>query len=199
LKLESFTKFVDFILGDKVANLRLPSSSGKEQFPPRPPWTIVLAFEYKLRAEAMRMVVEDGETIAGALEKVVKDPSLKETYFTTPLALHAAEQPSKYRKGPTRHCDIRSCLEKLVPNIVVREFDICRDDKHDLAQANVWEEIYAVLAKPNTVFITSPPCNTHSRARHRKPGPQPLRSSVWPRGFPWLTPPKAAAVEAQTI
>ena len=99
LKLESFTKFVDFILGDKVANLRLPSSSGKEQFPPRPPWTIVLAFEYKLRAEAMRMVVEDGETIAGALEKVVKDPSLKETYFTTPLALHAAEQPSKYRKG----------------------------------------------------------------------------------------------------
>ena len=99
LKLESFTKFVDFILGDKVANLRLPSSSGKEHFPPRPPWTIVLAFEYKLRAEAMRMVVEDGETIAGALEKVTKDPSLKETYFTTPLALHAAEQPSKYRKG----------------------------------------------------------------------------------------------------
>ena len=45
------------------------------------------------------MVVEDGETIAGALEKVVKDPSLKETYFTTPLALHAAEQPSKYRQG----------------------------------------------------------------------------------------------------
>ena len=99
LKLESFTKFVDFILGDKVANLRMPSSNGKEQFPPRPPWTIVLAFEYKLRTEAMRMVVEDGETIAGALEKVVKDPSLKETYFTTPLALHAAEQPSKYRKG----------------------------------------------------------------------------------------------------
>ena len=74
----------------------------------------------------------------------------------------------------------------MVPNIVVREFDICRDDKHDLTQANVWGEIYALLAKPNT----------HSRARHRKPGPQPLRSSVWPRGFPWLSPPKAAAVDA---
>ena len=83
-----------------------------------------------------------------------------------------------------------------MPGIVVREFDICRDDKHDLTQANVWEEIYALLSKPNTVFITSPPCNTHSRARHKKPGPQPLRSSVWPRGFPWLAPPKAAAVEA---
>ena len=83
-----------------------------------------------------------------------------------------------------------------MPNIVVREFDICRDDKHDLTQANVWGEIYALLAKPNTVFITSPPCNTHSRARHRRPGPQPLRSSVWPRGFPWLSPPKAATVDA---
>ena len=83
-----------------------------------------------------------------------------------------------------------------MPNIVVREFDICRDDKHDLTQANVWGEIYALLAKPNTVFITSPPCNTHSRARHGRPGPQPLRSSVWPRGFPWLSPPKAATVDA---
>ena len=99
LRLETFTKFVDFILGDRVANLRLPSSTGKDQHPTRPPWAIVLAFEHKLRSEAMRMVVDDGETIASAMEKVTKDPSLKETYFTTPLALHAAEQPSKYRKG----------------------------------------------------------------------------------------------------
>ena len=99
LRLETFTKFVDFILGDRVANLRLPSSTGKDQRPTRPPWAIVLAFEHKLRSEAMRMVVDDGETIASAMEKVTKDPSLKETYFTTPLALHAAEQPSKYRKG----------------------------------------------------------------------------------------------------
>ena len=97
--------------------------------------------------------------------------------------------------GPSRYCDIRSCLEQLIPGISVLEFDICRDDKHDLTRDSVWEQIFGLVAKPRTAYITSPPCNTHSRARHRKPGPQPLRSSVWPRGFPWLTPAKAAAVE----
>ena len=97
--------------------------------------------------------------------------------------------------GPSRYCDIRSCLEKLIPGICVGEFDICRDDKQDLTQDSVWEEIFRLVAKPRTVFITNPPCNTHSRAWRRKPGPQPLRSSVWPRGFPSLTPTKATAVE----
>ena len=97
--------------------------------------------------------------------------------------------------GPSRHCDMRSCLEQLIPGVNVLEFDICRDDKHDLTQDSVWEKIFRLVTKPRTVFFTSPPCNTHSRARRRKPGPQPLRSSVWPRGFPWLAPAKAAAVE----
>ena len=93
LKLETITKFVDFILGDRVANLRLPSSTGKDT---RPPWAVVLAFEHKLRAEAMRMVVDDGETIASAMEKVTKDPSLKETYTSPRLWRYM--QPS----NPTR-------------------------------------------------------------------------------------------------
>ena len=74
----------------------------------------------------------------------------------------------KFRIGPSspsRYCDIRYCLEKLIPAIRVLEFDICRDDKKDLAEASVWDEIYALVAKPNTAFVTSPPCNMHSRAR----------------------------------
>ena len=47
----------------------------------------------------MKLVVDDAITLAEALEQVVADPSLKETWFTTPLALHVAEQPRKYRKG----------------------------------------------------------------------------------------------------
>ena len=100
LKLETFTKFVDFILGDRAANPRLPSSTGKDQYPTRPPWAVVLAFEHKLRAKAMRLAVDDGETIASAMEKVTKDPSLKETYFTTPLALRSrATQQVQKRRG----------------------------------------------------------------------------------------------------
>ena len=105
LKLEHFTRFVEFIMGDRVAGLRLPSPHGKDAVPSRPPWTVVLSFEFKLRVEAMKLVNEEGQTMAEALEAVTKDPSLKETWFTTPLALHAAEQPTKYRKGQGKKSD----------------------------------------------------------------------------------------------
>ena len=46
-----------------------------------------------------------GERLADALEAVTRDASLKEAYFTTPLALATAGQPSKYHKagGKSRH------------------------------------------------------------------------------------------------
>ena len=98
IKLEHFTKFVDFILEDKVAGLRVPLSSGGDVVG-RPPWQVVLGFEQKLRTEAFKSVVEDGTKLVDALDAVQQDPSLKETYFTTPLALQAVAQPTKYFKG----------------------------------------------------------------------------------------------------
>ena len=101
LKLETSTRFVEYIMGDKMAGLRLPSASGADALQ-RPPWAVVLSYEFKLRNEAFKMVVDDGITMAEAFEMVVKDPSLKETYFTTPLALRIAETPQKFRKGNLR-------------------------------------------------------------------------------------------------
>ena len=37
------------------------------------------------------------------------------------------------------------------------------------------------------LLIASPPCRTFSRARSAGKGPPPLRSSVFQRGFPWLS------------
>eukprot|EP00439_Symbiodinium_sp_Y106_P034383 s6829_g4.t1 len=102
LKLEHFVKFVDFVLGDKVAGLRLPTASGVDTTFNRPPWQVVLSFELKLRTEAMKMVIDDGSKLSDALEAVTKDPSLKESFFTTPLALHSLQSlssPLKYHKG----------------------------------------------------------------------------------------------------
>ena len=76
IKLEHFTKFVDFILGDKVAGLRVPLSSGGDVVG-RPPWQVVLGFEQKLRTEAFKSVVEDGAKLVDALDAVQQDPSLK--------------------------------------------------------------------------------------------------------------------------
>ena len=100
LKLEHFTKFVDFILGDKVAGLRLPSTARSDMPHARPPWQVVLR-EWKLRYEAFKLVVDDGETLADALSSVMKDPSLKESYFTTPLALQGHGEVQ--RCGVARH------------------------------------------------------------------------------------------------
>ena len=56
------------------------------------PWccslsTLVLQFEHRLRREAFKLVNKGEKTLAEALEAVTKDAELKESYFTTPLAL----------------------------------------------------------------------------------------------------------------
>ncbi|CAE7351564.1 unnamed protein product [Symbiodinium sp. CCMP2592] len=99
LQLEDFTRFVEYILGDRVGNLKLPTASGQETQFNRPPWNIVLSYEYKLRVEAFKMILEGTATMSEALRAVREDPSLKEAYFTTPLALHTAGTPTKFRKG----------------------------------------------------------------------------------------------------
>ena len=89
LTAEPFLKFVDFILGDRVWGIQVPTQAGESQRL-KPDWAIVLAFEYKLRKEAMKLVTNSGHTLADALAAVIRDPDLKEAYFTTPIALKAA-------------------------------------------------------------------------------------------------------------
>ena len=99
LSMGHFTRLVDFVLGEKVNLLTIPCSAGLETLYRSPPWEIVLAYEYRLRKEAFRRVTEEGSTLAEALDAVIKAPDLKETYFTTPLALAFVERPAKWPKG----------------------------------------------------------------------------------------------------
>ena len=116
LKLENFTRFVEFILGDKVAGLRLPSPHGKDAVPSRPPWTVVLSFEFKLRVEAMKLVNEEGQTMAEALEAVMKDPSLKGDLVHDPrlLCMQLSSQPST-AKVRARKAIVRTRLHRRFP------------------------------------------------------------------------------------
>ena len=88
-----FNRFVDFILGEKVYNIHVPSLVGDGQTRVKPDWGIILSFEHRLRKEAFKLVVRDGTTLADALNQVIHDAELKETYFTTPVALRAAMTP----------------------------------------------------------------------------------------------------------
>ena len=100
-----FQKFTEFILGDRVYGLQLPSASGDATTQKvKPDWSIVLAYEFKLRKEAMKKVLA-GHTLADSLDAVIHDPDLKEAYFTTPMALRASmpdPQPSKYFRGNSK-------------------------------------------------------------------------------------------------
>ena len=68
--------------------IQIPTGEGNQQ-KVKPDWAIVLAYEQKLRKEAMKRVLE-GHTLAEAMVSVTKDADLKEAYFTTPVALKSA-------------------------------------------------------------------------------------------------------------
>ena len=90
LTADPFNKFVDFILGEKVYNIHGPSVHGESSQRVKPDWSIILNFEHRLRKEAFKLVVRDGFALADALRNVIRDAELKETYFTTPVALKTA-------------------------------------------------------------------------------------------------------------
>ena len=87
---EPFNRFVDYILGEKVYSVQIPSLQGEGHQKVKPDWSIVLGYEHKLRKEAFKLVIKEGHTLANALSMVIRDADLKETYFTTPVALRAA-------------------------------------------------------------------------------------------------------------
>jgi hypothetical protein len=106
---QSFGKFTDFVLGDRVATLKVPCPMTGTMQPVAPPWHIVLHFEQKLREAAFRLIRDDGLTLDAALKQVVRDSELKELHFTGILAITARktshppptvdrEQGGKWRK-----------------------------------------------------------------------------------------------------
>ena len=96
--------------------------------------------------------------------------------------------------GSPRDGDIRWQLEQLCKqrrvSLDMKEFDYVRDPLQDLASQGLWDSILKDCnAGAFDVAVLSPPCNTFSRARWNfcgRFGPRPLRSSHFPKGFPWL-------------
>ena len=85
LEMNTWLKYIDFVLGDKVYGLKL-TMDGQTQAV-QPPWTVLLTYEHRLRKEAFKLVVAGSHTLVQALQHVVKDSDIKECYFTTPIAL----------------------------------------------------------------------------------------------------------------
>ena len=97
---KTFGDFADYVLGDKVATLKVPDPKTGAMLPLSPPWNIVLHYETKLREAAMDLVSEDSLTLAAAMAKVVKDSELKELYFTGILSVTSSWLASRESATP---------------------------------------------------------------------------------------------------
>lgn len=94
--------------------------------------------------------------------------------------------------GAERKCDIEDCLKQLQAEYKVEvechSIDLVRGEDHNILDDQLWPRLRKDIQdrKYNAVIIT-PPCNTHSRARHSTvKGPSPVRSRKYPYGYPWL-------------
>ena len=98
---------------------------------------------------------------------------------------------------------MKQCLKKLAFKhqfeLEIREVDIERSSDDDLTKSQLWDELLEQIRSGQfDVVFMSPPCNTWSRVRYqwqKFPGPRPVRSAVWPMGFPWLSNKQKEVVE----
>ena len=94
--------------------------------------------------------------------------------------------------GMPRRADIKAELMAIAAassrEVAVEEVDICRGSGHDMLDDRVFNIcLHKIRQRHYDVVIVTPPCNTFSRARCNKgTGPPPIRSRVYPWGFPWL-------------
>ena len=76
LEPQTFVLFSDFCLGNRVYGMEAKTDDGTVVA--RPPWPLVLSFEFEMRRRAMEGLVDhDYTTIAEAMKAVTKDQELK--------------------------------------------------------------------------------------------------------------------------
>jgi len=88
---EPWADFANYLLGEKVYLMKIPVPStggkGTEQTPVRPPWQVLLTYEHEIRKEAIKRAYQGSQPLAETLLAVMRDPQIKEQYFTSPIAL----------------------------------------------------------------------------------------------------------------
>ena len=77
-----FYDYADFLLGPRVRDLLAKDSGGN--FLSRPPFSLVLSYEYQLR-KRMAHLMNDGMSLKGAMKMAMECSETREVHFLTPL------------------------------------------------------------------------------------------------------------------
>lgn len=90
-----FSKYVDWLLGEKVYGLQIPRIGGEGMQPLNPPWTVLLRYEQQVRKEAYKQVLRQNRRIRETLEEAMRNSEIKEVHFISPVALSMASVSPK--------------------------------------------------------------------------------------------------------
>ena len=102
--------------------------------------------------------------------------------------------------GEVRRGDIQEWMVKTAPKysllINFTEIDLLKGGAaHDLSDPCIRDACLEALGTADIVFCT-PPCSSFSRSQWSNSfGPPPLRSFMYPKGFPWLASGEKAKIE----
>ena len=83
---EVWLSHLEYVLGEDVAQFEQTVLEVKI----RPPWNVVLTYEYQIRKEACRLVLFEGSTLGVAMKTARDSTTVKEKYFSTPTNCAAA-------------------------------------------------------------------------------------------------------------
>ena len=89
--------YVNYLLGDKVYLMQVPTPGGKgkgDQQPLRPPWQVLLTYEYEMRREAVKKAFRESRALVDTLTEVQGNAQLKEQFFVSPIALQGRSEPA---------------------------------------------------------------------------------------------------------
>ena len=90
-----FTDHADHILGKDVYQLTV-KVNGAEL---RPPWTLVLSYEYEIRKAVVEAITYEALDIGAAFQKVYRDTEHRQKHFLTPCMAAAVMPPEGFGKA----------------------------------------------------------------------------------------------------
>ncbi len=82
-----FTRYADWLLGEKVYGLQVPKAATEGTRPLNPPWATLLRFEHQVRKEAYKQAIRQNRSIQVTLREACMNAELKEVHFLSPVAL----------------------------------------------------------------------------------------------------------------
>ena len=101
LEPNDFTRYVDWLLGEKVYSLQIPKAQAEGTQPLHPPWTVLLRFEQQVRKEAYKQALRFNRSIKLTLQEAMANSELKEVHFVSPVALAMNQRTTTADAAPS--------------------------------------------------------------------------------------------------